>query len=71
MNDLGIEEVVSANKGDVKEWSRVMKDIPPGEIVHVEVRHDDDCGIFEDRPCDCEPETESGARVERKYGGGA
>ena len=48
-----------------------VKHVRPGEVVHVEVRHDDDCGIFEGRPCDCEPEVESGARVERKYGGGA
>ena len=41
-----------------------------GEIVHVEVRHDDDCGIFKDRACDCEPVVESGKRVEKKYGGG-
>ena len=47
------------------------KDVPPGEVVHVEVRHDDDCGIFENRACDCEPEVESGDRVDRKYGGGA
>ena len=46
------------------------KDVRPGEVVQVEVRHDDDCGIFEGRPCDCEPEVESGERVERKYGGG-
>ena len=45
------------------------KDIRSGEIVHVEVRHDGDCGIFEDRPCDCQPDVESGVRVDRKYGG--
>ena len=44
------------------------KDVRPGEIVHVEVRHDDDCGIFENRACDCAPEVESGRRVDRKYG---
>ena len=48
-----------------------VKDVPAGDIVHVEVRHDDDCGIFEGRGCDCAPEIESGKRVERKYGGGA
>lgn len=47
-----------------------VKDVAPGEIVHIEVRHDDDCRIFENRPCDCQPEVESGARVDRKYGGG-
>ena len=45
------------------------KDVRPGEVVHVEVRHDNWCGIYEGRACDCEPEVESGARVERKYGG--
>ena len=47
---------------------RNVKDVRPGEIVHVEVRHDDGCGIFEDRSCDCQPEVESGKRVDRKYG---
>ncbi len=45
------------------------KDVRAGQIVHVEVRHDDWCGILEGRPCDCEPQVESGVRVERKYGG--
>ena len=40
----------------------------PG-VHHIEVRHNDDCGFFRDKPCDCEPVVESGARVERKYGG--
>ena len=39
----------------------------PGSVVHVEVRHDDDCGIWAGRPCDCSPEIETGGRVERKY----
>lgn len=39
----------------------------PG-VHHVEVRHDDDCPIFDGRPCDCEPEIESGERVDEKYG---
>ena len=47
------------------------KDDPRGEIVHVEIRHDDWCGIFEGRPCDCNPDVESGKRVDRKYGGKA
>ena len=42
--------------------------IGPG-VHHVEVRHDPGCGLFHNRPCDCEPEIESGVRVDRKYGG--
>ena len=38
-------------------------------VHHVEVRHHDDCGMFHGKPCDCEPEIESGARVNRKYEG--
>lgn len=38
-------------------------------VHHVEVRHDDDCPIFDGEACDCEPEVESGARVDEKYGG--
>lgn len=41
----------------------------PGDVHHVEVRHDDDCRIWDGRPCDCEPVVESGARVNRRYGG--
>lgn len=37
-------------------------------IVHVEVRHDDRCGVFSQGDCDCQPTVESGARIERKYG---
>ena len=44
-----------------------VKDVAPGEIVHVEIRHDADCGIFENRACDCAPDVESGKRVDRKY----
>lgn len=40
----------------------------PG-VHHVEVRHDDDCRIFDGAACDCDPEVESGLRVEGKYGG--
>ena len=40
----------------------------PGTVVHVEVRHDDDCGIWGGRPCDCSPAIETGANVDQKYG---
>lgn len=40
-----------------------------GELVHVEVRHDDACRIFDGEPCDCDPEVESGERIDEKYDG--
>lgn len=43
--------------------------LPPG-VHHIEVRHDDDCAFWRGLPCDCEPIIETGARVDRKYGGG-
>ena len=46
-----------------------VKHARAGEVVHVEVRHDDSCGILKGRACDCQPDVESGQRVERKYGG--
>ena len=46
-----------------------MKHARPGEVIHVEIRHDDWCPIFEGGPCNCDPDVESGARVERKYDG--
>lgn len=27
-----------------------------GSVLHVEIRHDDDCGYWKARPCDCDPE---------------
>jgi hypothetical protein len=42
---------------------------PTGSILHVEIRHDDDCPVFRHRPCGCEPIIESGKRIDRKYGG--
>jgi hypothetical protein len=39
--------------------------IEPGKVHHVEVRHDDGCAHWKGRPCDCEPEIETGARVDR------
>lgn len=40
----------------------------PG-VHHVEVHHAHDCGFWDGVPCDCRPIIESGARVERRYGG--
>ena len=48
---------------------KIGKAAPMGSIIHVEIRHDDDCRIFRGRPCNCEPEIESGVRVDGKYGG--
>lgn len=39
----------------------------PGIVRHVEVRHDDECGIFDDSECNCSPVVETGARIDRKY----
>lgn len=41
----------------------------PGTVVHLEVRHDDDCLYWSGLWCDCAPEIETGDRVNRKYGG--
>lgn len=43
--------------------------LEPGQVHHVEVRHAEHCPFWDGHDCDCEPEVESGARVERKYGG--
>lgn len=37
------------------------------DVHHVEVRHDDDCGMWSGDPCDCSPVVESGDRVDQKY----
>lgn len=29
---------------------------PPGRVTEVFVLHDDDCDVWADRPCNCEPE---------------
>ena len=44
-----------------------MRRTPKAGVVHVEVRHDHGCAFLSDRPCDCQPEVESGARVDAKY----
>ena len=46
-----------------------LRETPMGGVVHVEVRHDADCGFWHDHACDCSPTIETGARVDRKYGG--
>jgi hypothetical protein len=38
-----------------------------GTVKHVEVLHQDDCGIWHDRLCDCEPKVVSGPAIDRKY----
>jgi len=30
--------------------------LEPGAVYHIDVYHDDDCGVFEGGACDCEPE---------------
>ena len=44
--------------------------LEPGEVHVIEVRHDDDCPMLDGKPCNCTPVIETGARVDRKYGGG-
>ena len=34
------------------------KDVRPGEVVLVEVQHDDWCAIYKGRVCDCEPDVD-------------
>lgn len=31
---------------------------PGGQVARIEVRHDDDCGIWNGNACDCRPEVE-------------
>jgi hypothetical protein len=41
----------------------------PG-VYHVEVRHDAWCDLLHGRgPCNCNPTVQSGAAINRKYGG--
>lgn len=42
-------------------------DQEPGSVRRVEVRHDSWCSVFEGGVCDCEPEVETGKRVEERY----
>lgn len=44
-------------------------ELEPGQVHHIEVRHDDGCQVWDGKPCDCEPVVESGDRVDRKYSG--
>lgn len=50
-----------------------LRHAPPqaGVITHVEVFHDDWCGIFEGRECDCTPDIASGPAIQKKYEGEA
>ncbi len=33
----------------------IAEQLRPGDVVEVNVEHDEDCGIFAGDPCDCEP----------------
>lgn len=44
-------------------------DAASGQVQHIEIRHDDDCARWNGAACDCSPDIESGARIERRYGG--
>jgi hypothetical protein len=49
---------------------RVLQKLNSGEplepgVHHVQVRHDDRCGIFDGEPCDCESDVELEAQRER------
>ncbi|MCE8539804.1 hypothetical protein KBY27_20270 [Ruegeria pomeroyi] len=39
-------------------WAAIVrKHIRPGHVVHLEVRHDDWCGIYtQERTCNCSPD---------------
>mgnify|MGYP006919379143 CR=1 FL=1 len=41
--------------------------VDTGAVKHVEVLHENDCGIWHDRVCDCEPKVVSGPAIDRKY----
>lgn len=41
-----------------------------GAVTHVEIRHLDGCAFWRGKPCNCEPEVETGARIDAKYGTG-
>lgn len=38
-------------------------------VTHVEIYHDDWCGVFKGLFCDCEPEIVSGPAIQEKYEG--
>lgn len=40
----------------------------PG-VHHLDILHDDDCGIFQGHACDCEPSIVSGPLIDAKYEG--
>jgi hypothetical protein len=45
---------------------------PSGAPRHIQIRHDDDCACWEQGPtaCDCNPEIESGTRMDAAYAAG-
>lgn len=43
--------------------------LAPGLVTHVEVYHDDDCGVWKGAICDCTPEIASGPAIQAKYEG--
>ena len=40
--------------------SRLVEKFPPGTELDIFVTHDDDCLIFEDKPCNCNPTVKIG-----------
>jgi hypothetical protein len=43
-------------------------DAKPGQIMHVEIRHESDCPIFDDGRCNCDAlDILSGKPINRKY----
>ena len=49
---------------------RLLCYLPSVSGIHqVEIRHDDECQIFDGHPCDCGSEVKSGVSVDQKYRG--
>ena len=40
-----------------------------GAVTHVEIFHDDWCGVFRGAACDCEPDIATGPMIQEKYEG--
>jgi len=40
---------------DIARWQREGT-IKPGQVIQVDVYHDDNCGIWKGGPCDCKPD---------------
>lgn len=63
---------MSGRPNYLKALLRHLEDNPPepGAVEHVEVRHDSGCARLRGTgSCDCDPEVETGARVDERYGG--